>query len=406
MRIAMFSDNFYPELSGITDSILTIGKEFVARGHSILYCYPHYSKKDYRLLNRPEMLDMGPNVEFISLPSVPFPTGTGQGRMAIPIGTSFSRLKRFNPDIIHCHLIFGAGIEGWMASKILKRPLVGTNHTPMVEFLKYSPIPADWIKDLVLRYDGWFYSKPQFVSSPTHFIFERMKYFRERVSHATISNPIKVDAFQPVIHKTHLKEKYGLSHFAILYTGRLAEEKSIDIILRAIAKVKKSIPEISFGIVGRGANEQQLRDLTKSLNIQDNVKFFGFVPQEALAEIYNASDVFAIMSTAETQCISAMQALACDIPVIAADAWGLKEYITDEIGFRIPPGDVDGLAEKIMILYQDPALRKKMGAAGRTHVAKFSPKNIADRWETIYQKVIDDRKASSQAEHRQRHLVK
>ena len=115
----------------------------------------------------------------------------------------------------------------------------------------------------------------------------------------------------------------GKDHpFTVLYAGRLAEEKKIDIVIRAAAQARTMIPNIRVIIVGRGAYEAQLRSLVQELGMEHAVTFAGFVPSEHLASYYAKSDVFAIMSTAETQSIVAMQALACAIPVIAADAWG------------------------------------------------------------------------------------
>jgi len=126
MRIAIYSDNFYPELSGITDSIMTTGKELARRGHSVHYYVPHYSEKNYQMLSRGRDLDMGPRIEVYRLPSLPFKTGTGQGRAVLPLCTSLPSLKRFNPDVIHLNVFGGSGLEAIMAAKLLGKPLVGT----------------------------------------------------------------------------------------------------------------------------------------------------------------------------------------------------------------------------------------------------------------------------------------
>jgi glycosyltransferase involved in cell wall biosynthesis len=94
------------------------------------------------------------------------------------------------------------------------------------------------------------------------------------------------------------------------------------------------------------------------------------------------------MSTAETQSIVAMQAFACGIPVIAADAWGFKEYIIPEAGFAVAPGDVDAVAEKMVYLHERPLVRTAMGKKGREYVEQFSIAAVATTWEHIYQDVI------------------
>src|SRR3989344_6465229 len=148
MRIAFFSDNFYPELSGISDSIITTATELGRRGHQIRFFAPRYSTRNYSLLGlAAKEPSLGPNVSFCRFFSLPFPTGTGQGRLVVPSGWRTWAIKSFSPDILHSHLPFGVGLEGLIASKILHKPLVGTNHTPTSEFIHYSPWQPKWLKN-------------------------------------------------------------------------------------------------------------------------------------------------------------------------------------------------------------------------------------------------------------------
>jgi glycosyltransferase involved in cell wall biosynthesis len=131
--------------------------------------------------------------------------------------------------------------------------------------------------------------------------------------------------------------------------------------------------------------------LVKDFKLEANVKFLGFVSEEELIKIYNTSDIFVIMSTAETQCIAAIKALACGVPVIAAKSWGLKEYINEKNGFLVEAGDVESLAEKIRFLYKNKSERIQKGKRGKEDVKLFSPKYIASIWERIYKNAINKR---------------
>ena len=109
------------------------------------------------------------------------------------------------------------------------------------------------------------------------------------------------------------------------------------------------------------------------------------MPEEQLVAAYNAADAFVMMSTAETQSIAMMHAMLVELPVVAARAWGLEEYVNERNGFLIPPGDIRALTEKIKELYKRPGLRSALGKNGRSFAIQFSPAVIADRWETIYE---------------------
>lgn len=392
MRIAIFSDNFYPELSGISDSILNLARELAARGHRIRFYAPSYARRDYTLLGLPfTEIDLGESIEVVRLASVAYPTGTRQGRLVLPTGLRWRLLRRFHPDLIHVHLPFGAGLEGLITARALGTPLVGTNHTPTAEFLRYSPIRAAWFGRLAGGYTAWFYNHCDFVSSPSPSIFAAMEQFRFHVRHQVISNPIRLDIFSPLCHRELLKAKFGFSDFTILYAGRLAPEKHIDLIVRAVASLVSEAPAVSLALLGRGSAEDDLKSLCRSLGIEGRVQFLGFIPNlTTVAEVYNAADVFVIPSTAETQSIAAMQAMACGLPVVGVRAWGLAEYITAANGILVDSGDGQALTQALAFLFTHPQARLELGRGGRESVKPFSPAAIAAEWEDVYQKVLEE----------------
>lgn len=392
MRIAVFSDNFYPELSGIADSILNLAEQLAARGHCIRFYAPRYAAKDYALLGLP-IAEIHPTdtIGVVRLPSIPYPTGTTQGRMVFPTGLRWRGLRGFQPDVIHVHLPFGVGLEGLMAARALGTPLVGTNHTPMTEFLRYAPIQAAWCERLGARYTAWFYGHCNFVSSPSETIFAEMEHYCFRVRHRVISNPVRLDAFYPLPQRQLLKAKFGFSDFTILYAGRLAPEKRVDLLVRAVAGLVSEVPAVRLALLGRGSAEADLKSLCQSLRVAERMSFLGFLPNStAVAEAYNAADVFAIASTAETQSIAAMQAMACGLPVVGVRAWGLGEYINETNGLLVNPGDGQALRQALAYLAVHPQARAQLGQGGQQFVTRFSAPAIAAEWEEIYQAVAND----------------
>lgn len=393
MKIAVFSDNFYPELSGISDSLVEQARELSRLGDEITFCVPSYSPEDYALVHAPtKELSLGNTVTVHRLFAFPYPTPTKQGRMVLPSFFHWLTLRKNKPDIIHTHLFFGAGLEGIAASFFLKRPLIGTSHTPLTEFLRYSPLRAPYLQKIALSFVSWYYNHCDFVTAPSQGILDEMKRHGFRKPCRVISNPIDLDHFFPAqgSEQINLKKEFGLDTFVILYTGRLAPEKHIDDILRAIAILKGKIPGLCLAITGHGEGESSLRTLAEELNIADQVKFFGTVSTENHSRIYRASDVFAIMSTAETQSLSMMKAMATGIPVIGARARGLAEYIhNNENGLLVEPGDYEALADTILLLYEHREERKRLGEGGVTTVRRFSREKIALEWKDLYAEAID-----------------
>lgn len=388
MRIAIYSDNFYPELSGISDSLITLGRELAGRGHFIHFFVPRYSSKDHTLSNfeRGE-LNLGPNVAITRFSSIYFGAGSGQGRLVIPLAR-LSAVRKFKPDVIHTQTFFGVGVEALIASRMLHVSLVGTNHTAIKEFLRYNPLESQWSDNLVVRYVNWYYAQCVTVTAPSRSVFAEMDCRAFTKPGIAISNPIDTATFHPLENTGELRKKFGVGDWPIMHAGRLAVERSIDVIIRALPLVQKEFPAAELMISGRGVAEKQLRALAAELHVEDSVKFLGFIEQETLVEAYNAGKVFAITSTADTQSLVMMQAMACGAPVIGVNARALPEYINDTNGFLIEPGDSQALANRIIQLFKDEPLRKKLGAGGRASALQYSPAAIADRWEKIYAEAI------------------
>ncbi len=393
MKIAIFSDNFYPELSGVSDSIITTTRELVRMGHEIAIYVPRYSSKNFRIGNLPEgELDLGNAVKIHRFASIAFAGAgsTGQSSVVIPTGLRWMEVKKFNPDVIHTNFFYGAGIEAVIAAKILKKPLVGTNHTALGEFLRHGPIKAGWFKSSLLHYQAWYYNRCDYVTAPSQSAFTEMMENGFVKPHQVLSNPID-PVFKPVTTQVRsaLKKKFGLSKNTIFYVGRLGPEKEIDVIIRAIAIAREKVPDVCLAIAGHGSEEEKLKRLTADLNLNDNVKFFGTLYGATLNELYDACDIFTIMSTSETQGMTLLQAMACGLPVVGARALSLPEYINDQNGFLIERGDHATLAERIIFLLKDSGLRKSLGEGGLDYSERFSADHIADEWEKIYRQAME-----------------
>lgn len=391
MRIAMFNDNFYPEMSGISDSIIESAKELVKLGHEVDFYVPKYTKKDYQAVNLPEEeLDLGEGIRIHRFSSMHASAGTGQGRMVVPYFLRWLSMRADKPDVIHIHLCFGTDIEGLVASRCLGVPLVGTNHTPITEFLKYGPVQNKLIDKMMLRYVSWLYNRCRFVSAPCEVILKEMRENGFKNPHRVIPNPVDLKNFSPpsAEEKAAIKKELGLSDFTVLYTGRISEEKHVDVVIRAVAKAAEKIPEINLAITGHGTAEDDLKKLAESLGMKDRIKFFGTLPVPQYVRVHKAAEMFAIASTSDMQSLSLMKAYASGMPAVGVNSWALPEYIKENVGFIVEPGDFEGMAEKILYFHDNPAEREKMGQEGVALVKDFSPTNIAKIWEKIYEEAI------------------
>ena len=389
MKIAIFSDNFYPEISGISDSIISLAKELSRMGHEIRFYVPYYPARYYAKVGlKPEEVKLGKNISVERLFSVPYAAGTGQGRAVIPNPFAAFSVKKFNPDIIHTQLFFGAGLDALWSARILKKPLIGTNHTAVTEFVKYSPIKSERVANMMLRYVNWYYGKCDFITAPSRSVIDEMKFYGFNKESHIISNPVDIQTFTPLPDKNWLRKKFGFGDHTIIHAGRLAPERKIDVIIKALPLVKKEFPRAELAIAGNGMARTELELLAVKLGVASSVKLMGFVEKPVLAEAYNASEIFAITSASDTQSMVMMQAMASGLPVVGVKARALPEYINKNNGMLIEPGKYEELAQKIIFLFKNPGKRKNLGAGARKFAVNFGSESIAKSWEKIYENTV------------------
>lgn len=391
MKIAIFSDNFYPELSGISDSLVALSRELGKRGHAVRVYAPAYPKSAYWASALPfAEIELGPRVSVRRLFSLPYSSGSGQTRLVIPALAALSDVRKFKPDLIHTHHFFGVGIEALLASKLLRIPLLGTNHTVISEFARRTPVRIPGLPEASVRYSVFYYNRCRLVAAPSRSLLEEMRRSGLRREAVFSSNPIDTKLFHPVSpeEKKWMKERFHLSGLAVLYAGRLSPEKSLEVLVKAFRAVSSKLPEAALVIAGHGSEKHSLQKIAESLGISDKVIFQGTLDAPSLATLYQASDVFAIPSNAENQPISLMQAMASGLPAVGVRARGLIEYISEETGFLVEPGDSEALGHRLLVLLKDASLRERLGEGGRKEAEKHSVETVVSDCEALYEKVL------------------
>lgn len=390
MRVAIFTDNFYPELGGIQDSILATVREFGQRGHRIMLIAPSASHRDYARVGRaPTEPDLGSNVRIRRVPSVHVPSSSQQSRLAIPIGQQWRRVADFNPHIIHTHTFFGVGLEAMRTARRLALPFVGTNHWNVGAFDVYMPLGRTVFRQISSKLVTRYYQKCNWITAPSQFTIADMQACGLTRPCSVVSNPIDTTLFRPVspCDKTAYRAKLKLSGAVIVYAGRLGKEKNIEVLIRAIAAARRHVPDISMVVAGHGSDADRLEKLRCALGLNRQIRFVGTLDHAELAKLFAAADVFAIASTSETQSMVLLQAMACGLPVVGAQSGGLTEHIPATVGRLASADDPDDFAAQLTAILTRPQMRHQLGREARSFVQDFSVSAIADAWEQIYSRL-------------------
>lgn len=163
--------------------------------------------------------------------------------------------------------------------------------------------------------------------------------------------------------------------FTVLSVCRFYPRKGVDVLLRAAAQLRESIPGLEVRIVGAGPQFGALRRLCRELRLENVVNWLGDVPLNELAAEYQHADVFCLPSRQEGFGIVFLEAMAAGKPIVAARAAAVPEVARH--GILVEPDDAEALADGLRRLYRDRSLGESLAAAGRRHVERFDVRRVA-----------------------------
>ncbi len=167
----------------------------------------------------------------------------------------------------------------------------------------------------------------------------------------------------------------------IVYLGRLKRYKRVDLVLKAVARLRQRGIEVDTIVAGKGDARASLESAVHDLGIADQVRFAGFVSEEQKGELLSRSWAHVLTSPKEGWGIVSMEASACGTPTVASDSPGLRETVRHgETGYVVPHGDVDALADALLRV-MEPRNRDKLGLAARSMAEEYSWEAIADAFE-------------------------
>lgn len=177
-------------------------------------------------------------------------------------------------------------------------------------------------------------------------------------------------------------------HKVIGTLARMEPEKGLDLLIRAVARIKGEHPEIRLVIAGIGSQEKRLRQLVDELGCAENVRFAGFVRE--VGDFLGCLHVYAQPSRAEAFGLGVTEAMAMGLPTVVTRVGGLPEQVVEgETGLLVPPENVDALADALSRLVGDSEMRAAMGRkAGIRHAEHFSLDGMARRMEEVYAEAL------------------
>jgi glycosyltransferase involved in cell wall biosynthesis len=379
------TDQYPPMVGGVPTVTHGLAHDFADRGHQVWVVAPSQGARDVRRLEH--------KVRVYRFSSFEWPTYEGLRIPFLPFVPIRNLLKRSDPHIIHIHSPIVLGNIAQILAGGLRKPVIATNHylpINMSRSLAADPFLSKSFNNITYSYLVNFCNRFEYVTAPTQTALNLRYEHGLRAPAGVISNGIDLKKFTPGERSDQVLQRLNLplDRPIVLHVNRLNYEKRVDVLLDAVAKMTSNG---HIALVGTGPAEADLREQAEQLHITDRVSFLGFVRDADLLALRRSSEFFVIPSEADLQSLATMEAMACGLPVIAANSYALPELAHHgENGYVFQPGNGDEMASYIDKLLGEPTLRKEMGQKSLEIIAHHDRTQVLDKWEALYWRLSNE----------------
>lgn len=297
-------------------------------------------------------------------------------------------VKCENLDLLHVHYAIPHASSAYMAKQILKTegiqiPVVTTLHGTDITLVGKDPIYAPVVTFSINESDG-VTAVSDSLRQQTYDTFGISKEID------VIPNFIDLERFKKQ-KKDHFKKAICPNgEKLVVHTSNFRKVKRIDDVIKVFAKIRKQI-DAKLLLVGEGPERSPMEELVKELKLSNDVRFLGEI--DVIEEVLSVADLFMMPSETESFGLAALEAMACEVPVISSNAGGLVELNVQGVsGFMSNVGDIDDMAKNALIILDDKNLPTfKENALKRAK--EFELSNILPLYEAVYHKAVEKVKA-------------
>ena len=366
MRLTLVTETFAPQVNGVSRTLGQLVDHLERSGDSVQVVHPDYGKPAHRAEDH--LVGAWP-LPFYREVRVPLP----------PFGRAHRAIEAFGPDLVHVATEATLGLDALLHLQRRGVPVVSSFHTNFDQYCDHYRAP--WAKGVAWRYLRWFHNRTRETYVPSRATIADLE---ARGFERLILWPRGVDGslFRPDRPgRQRVREVLGFStdDLVIGHVSRIAAEKNVGHLARALREVGEARPGVKFLFVGDGPARAGLE-----AEMGPNARFVGYQGGTDLADHYAACDLFAFASLTETFGNVVLEALASGLPVVAIRAGGVGEIVRPgETGLLVEPGKAPcDLAKALIGLVDDPATRRELAASARLYA-------LTQTWSAIMGRLRD-----------------
>jgi glycosyltransferase involved in cell wall biosynthesis len=418
MNILLISDSFYPQKGGIAHTLRCLCKSIRETTHNLFIINPFYKEKDiydilsFRcysfseffkfMLNKTSLYYLifsiltilrDKKIKLFERVNLILYLFTKPNLLLNSVNNVRKISPYFNKTNIDLILTSNSGRilpPAFILSRIYSKPLVSMTHG--LDFL---------IRSYFSFKHFYFKNVDMFILS--NIWIERLFNKIHKINNTRIINRgIIIEELEVNESKEDLRAEFNISTdtFVLFSVGRQIKRKNFDLVIRAVKEIKIKVPEIKikYFLIGEGPMTKDLKELTSQLNLTKDVTFLGFQDIHTRNKFYKLADVFVMPAITEKGSIEGfgivfIEANFFKIPSIGSYSGGMREAIIDgKTGFLIKPNNLEDLIEKILFLYNNEDISKKMGQIGHNRVLEsYSWREIINDYIDVFKEVINQK---------------
>lgn len=382
MRIAIFTDTFYPNIDGIATSTVNLARGLVNRGH-VVHIITSKNKAHVEEFKYKNVF-----VERISgIPAIFYPGF----KLTNPLSLKLLRYVRKNKiELIHFQTPVTMGINAILIAKLLKLPLSATFHTFIAhkEYRKHMILQSSALDNISWAYVRAYYNQCDRITCPSETTNQELLKHNFNKPISVISNGIDFSKFQN-------KRKVKQIEKSLLYVGRIAYEKNIFYLLDCFKLILERMPDAKLTVVGDGPQMKEFKKRIKTLGIEENIVLKGSIKNETLIKsgLFKKYKLFITTSVTENQPMTILEAQANGTVCVAVDGGGMKDLIKNgSNGFLVEEGKKEVFANRVTQLLSNEKLLNKMRKNTLLEVKKHNISGVIDTWEEVYSGLIKIRR--------------
>lgn len=382
MNIGIFSDTYFPQLNGVATSIQTLSRELRKKGHNVYIFTPYDPRQPQE-----------PDENIFRLPSMPFLFVKNYRACFVCPPHILYKIHCLHLDVIHTQTEFSLGFFGKVVSKALGIPMIHTYHTKYEDYVHYIMNGHLLSAERAREFSRVFCNTATAVIAPTKKTADLLASYGVSRPISIIPTGIDTSHFRKSKYAKEdilaLRKSLGLEEDTpvILSIGRIAKEKSIDVVIGALPKLLEKCPNTKMVIVGEGMEIENLQHYADSLGIGDHLLFTGGKSWEEIGLYYQLGNVFCSASLSETQGLTFAEAMAAGIPVVARRDECIENIITDNktgLLFEEP----EELPDLLYRILTDDPLRQRITSAAENAMDALSVEAFANHVEQLYLRTL------------------